>query len=231
MCRSGRTPSAGRRRVIPVPATAWVLLGVAGLFAAGDWIAVAAGVRGKKYEYLLKPATMVALIGVAIALRPEHPPQRTAFLVGLILSLAGDVFLMLPRDAFVAGLASFLLAHIAYVTGFALAGTSPGWVAVGAVVVALGAASVGRAIVQSVRAGGHPALLGPVVAYVAVISAMVVVAIGSGDGFAAAGALLFYTSDSLIAWDRFVSPRTWARPAIMITYHLAQAGLVVSLIR
>ena len=79
--------------------------------------------------------------------------------------------------------------------------------------------------------GGHPGLLGPVVAYTAVISAMVVVAIGSGDGFAAAGALLFYTSDSLIAWDRFVSPRTWARHAIMITYHLAQAGLVVSLNR
>jgi hypothetical protein len=35
----------------------------------------------------------------------------------------------------------------------------------------------------------------------------------------------------MIAWDRFVKPFTWARPAIMVTYHLAQAGLVLSLVR
>jgi len=74
-------------------------------------------------------------------------------------------------------------------------------------------------------------MVAPVAAYMSVISAMVVLAIGSGEAIAAAGALTFYCSDALIAWDRFVAPKRWARPAIMATYHLAQAALVVSLAR
>jgi hypothetical protein len=45
------------------------------------------------------------------------------------------------------------------------------------------------------------------------------------------GASLFFASDSLIAWNRFVRPRAWAPVAIMVTYHLGQAGLVTSLVR
>jgi len=85
--------------------------------------------------------------------------------------------------------------------------------------------------VLAVRAGDHRKLVVPVAAYMTVISAMVVVAVGSGEPMAAAGALLFYSSDALIAWDRFVAAKSWARPAIMVTYHLAQAALVVSLTR
>jgi uncharacterized membrane protein YhhN len=40
------------------------------------------------------------------------------FAFGLVFSLAGDVFLMLPKERFVGGLVSFLLAHIAYIIGF-----------------------------------------------------------------------------------------------------------------
>ena len=64
-----------------------------------------------------------------------------------------------------------------------------------------------------------------------VISLMVVMAFGSAVALAAVGALLFYASDSLIAWNRFVHPFRWAQPAIMATYHLAQAALVLSLLR
>ena len=32
--------------------------------------------------------------------------------------MAGDIFLMLPRERFIAGLVAFLLAHVAYVVGF-----------------------------------------------------------------------------------------------------------------
>ncbi|NIW49240.1 MAG: lysoplasmalogenase, partial [Gammaproteobacteria bacterium] len=39
------------------------------------------------------------------------------FLIGLALSLAGDIFLMLPDEKFIAGLVSFLLAHLAYILG------------------------------------------------------------------------------------------------------------------
>lgn len=208
-----------------------MLLAVAAVAASTDWIAVSPRVHARAVEYLCKPATLALLIGVAASLHPSHPSQRAAFLVGLALSLAGDVFLMLPSDAFVAGLASFLLAHVAYIVGFALAGASGSWMGLGLVLVAIGGSTLGRFIVATVRASEHRKLAGPVAAYMTVISAMVVLAFGSKGGFAIAGALLFYCSDALIAWDRFVAPKTWARPAIMITYHLAQAGLVLSLAR
>src|SRR4029077_2480661 len=78
----------------------------------------------KPLEYVCKPAVMVALIGVALALHPTVAGRRDWFVVALALSMLGDVFLMLPRDLFVAGLAAFLLGHIAYVVGFRVDGGS-----------------------------------------------------------------------------------------------------------
>ena len=43
--------------------------------------------------------------------------MRAWFVAALVLSLVGDVFLMLPQDLFVFGLGSFLLGHIAYIVG------------------------------------------------------------------------------------------------------------------
>jgi uncharacterized membrane protein YhhN len=207
------------------------LLGAAAALAVGDWIAIVPGVRAKRVEYILKPAVMVALIAVAICIDPEQGLQRAWFVAGLVLSLAGDVFLMLPSDAFVPGLAAFLLAHVAYIVGFAVAGLAAGWAVVGVALVLVAASSLGRRIVLAVAKGRSRELVVPVSAYMTVISVMVVLAFASAEPFAIAGALLFYSSDALIAWDRFVAPKTWARPAIMVTYHLAQAGLVLSLAR
>ena len=69
----------------------------------------------------------------------------------------------------------------------------------------------------------------PVTAYMAVISAMVVCAAGTGDGVAVAGAALFYASDALIGISRFVRSTPWAPVAIMVTYHVGQCLLVLSL--
>jgi alkenylglycerophosphocholine/alkenylglycerophosphoethanolamine hydrolase len=80
------------------------------------------------------------------------------------------------------------------------------------------------------RRAGHGALAGPVVVYFAAIAAMVASAIASGNAWAIAGAALFLVSDSLIAESRFVAPRRGVGPAIMVTYHLALAGLVLSLL-
>jgi uncharacterized membrane protein YhhN len=46
---------------------------------------------------------------------------------------------------------------------------------------------------------------------------------------AAAGAVLFYVSDALIGFSRFVREWPWAPVAIIVTYHLGQAGLVLAL--
>ena len=200
---------------------AWILLVAAAMTAVADWVAVARG--AKRVEYVCKPATLALLLGVALTLDPADGTQRTWFAVALVLSLLGDVFLMLPRDAFVPGLASFLLAHLAYIGGLRL--ESEGFDPLALVVVGA-AVSVASRVLRSVERG----LFVPVAVYMVVITTMAVCAVNTGDWWAAVGATVFMVSDSLIAWDRFVSPLRYARPAIMSTYHLAQTALVLSLL-
>ena len=209
-------------------AGAWTLLVVAAVLAVGDWLAVARG--NKRLEYVCKPGALAALIGVALALDPAHGDVRAWFVLALALSLAGDVFLKLPSDRFVAGLAAFLLAHVAYVIGLTRHGGSAGAILVAAVPVVIVAGLLGARFLRAARASGHDDLVGPLVAYMAVIAAMVTCALASGNVLAAVGAALFMASDALIAETRFVGPRRWAPVVIMVTYHLGQAGLTLSLV-
>lgn len=195
--------------------------------AAIDWWAVATDRR--RVEYVAKPATMVVLIAAALAIDPADGTQRTWFVVALVLSLAGDVFLMSPRDLFVPGLASFLLGHVAYIVGLLSDGVSVGGLAVGLVIIAVALPLIGGRVLRAVRAGDEPGLTVPVTLYVLVISAMVVSAGASGSALALAGALSFYASDALIAWTRFIRPFDRGRIAVMVTYHAAQVALVASL--
>ncbi len=204
---------------------AWVFLVVAAVFAVGNWIAVARGT--KPLEYVCKPATLAALVGVALTLDPVHSDVRAWFVAALVLSLAGDVFLMLPGDRFIPGLISFLLGHIAYVVGLNLHGGSAAALVAAALPVLVVAGFLGRRFL----AAADRDLAAPLVAYMLVISAMVTSAWASGNALAAAGATSFFASDGLIAETRFVRPRRWAPVTIMVTYHVGQALLVVSLVR
>ena len=206
---------------------AGLLLALALVAAVGDWVAVHRGER--LLEYVCKPLTLVLLTAAALALDPDEGAVRTWFVVALVLCLLGDVFLMLPRDAFVPGLASFLLGHVAYIVGLLVDGVDVPRLGIGIVVVTVAVAVIGLTILRAVRAGPEPELTVPVTAYMAVISAMVACAIGVGHPAGVVGAGLFYASDSLIAWNRFIGETRHGRLAIMTTYHLAQVGLVVSL--
>jgi uncharacterized membrane protein YhhN len=210
-----------------VNAATFLLLSIAAVVAVGDWMAVAAGARIP--EYVLKPLTMVVLILATLELDPSSDAARGALVVGLVLSLVGDVLLMLPVDLFVAGLAAFLAAHVAYVVALWLLGVSGAGLLVGIVVVVVGALVAGRRIVAGAAAADR-ALVAPVAAYLAVISAMVVSALGVGAFFAVTGALLFYVSDAVLGWTRFVSDFPRSRVVVMIAYHLGQAGLVLALV-
>ncbi len=208
--------------------TSWVFAALTVAFAVADWSATWSGRRSVRV--VAKPATLVALIGVAATLDPVDPTIRTVMVVGLALSLTGDVFLLLDERWFVAGLGSFLVGHIAYVVALQLAPTSSAWFAVGLAVVVASVALVGRRIVAAVGAGDQRGLVVPVVAYLVVISAMVVSAFGTASVWAVLGAGLFYASDATLAWNRFVAPRRFGPVAVMVTYHLGQAGLVAWLV-
>lgn len=208
-------------------ATAALLVALTFVVAAGDWIAVGTAKRGA--EYVLKPLTMVVLIAAALEIDPVDDAMKVLFIAALVFSLLGDVFLMLPKNLFVAGLASFLVGHLCYIAGLQLRGQDGAWFIAGLVVVVLAVLIVGLRVIRAVRVGDEAAMTVPVTAYVVVISFMLASAFGTRNLFAIVGAGLFYVSDALIAWDRFVDPKPWARLAIMTTYHLGQVGLVLSL--
>jgi len=210
-----------------VTGSAFLLLALAGVVAAGNWWAVEVGNR--PVEYVCKPLTMVLLIAATLALDPTDATARGWFVAALVLCLAGDVFLMLPQDRFVPGVASFLVGHVLYVVGMVVLGVDLGRLAIGVVVVLAAVAVLGRTILKAVQRT-EPGLAGPVGAYVAVISAMVATAVGTGHATAIAGAASFYGSDALIAWTGFIREVPHQRIIIMVTYHLGQLGLVLSLL-
>ena len=207
---------------------AFLLLTLTLVVAAGDWFAVARA--NKALEYVCKPLTMVVLIAAALALDVDDATVQTWFLAALVLCLVGDVFLMLPQDLFVFGLASFLLGHVAYVVGMHVDGVELERLGIGVVLVLIAMAVLGSRILRGVRTGPEPELTGPVVAYMSVISVMVASAVGTGHVAAVAGATAFYVSDALIAWNRFIGETRHGRLSIIVTYHLAQIGLVLSLV-
>lgn len=205
------------------------LLGAAVVIAVVDWIAVALDRR--KIEYVAKPLTMVALLGYAIALDPVVDASRWWFVVALVFSLGGDVFLMLPGDRFVEGLASFLVGHLAYIGGLVAWGLDvvPAWFALVALLFAF-IATIGGAIMQA--AGEQDRRLRmPVGLYITVITIMVLVAGATAHSWFLVGALLFYVSDATIGITRFVRNFPYSRVAVMVTYHLAQFLLVFGLTR
>ena len=206
---------------------AWAAFAVTALVAVADWVAVATSRR--RIEYAAKPAVMVGLIAVAALLQPVSQVERILFIAALALGLLSDVFLMLPGDLFVAGLVAAFVEHIAYVAGFRAREFHAGLLAVALVVSVASVAAVMPAIYRALRRT-QPSLVGPVIAYVGVFVVMVASAGGTGSGLALGGALLFFYSDALLAWNRFVKPVGWGRFVNIIAYHSGQALLVLSLV-
>jgi uncharacterized membrane protein YhhN len=193
-------------------------LGLFAVAAVVDWIAVARG--NKVLEYVAKPATLAFLALFANSLAGASH----ALIAALLFSLLGDVYLMLPADLFLAGLGAFLFGHVAYVAAFDVPLLSRLlWFVVAAILSSPLALRILRAVDDS-------ALRVAVACYMAVITLMVASAIASGSPPAIAGSLLFFASDAMIAWNRFVQPFGWARVGIIVTYHLGQLGLVLGLI-
>ena len=171
--------------------------------------------------WIFKPLAAIGFIGTALANGALGSIYGVWILAGLVLSFAGDV-LLIPRDAkrsFLAGLVSFLLGHVAYTGAFALRGLDPVATAIGAVPVAAASLLALRYLWPHVQAKA-PKLQWPVLAYVAVISTMLVCAAGASarvaDPWILVGAIAFYVSDLAVARQRFVaqdfSNKLWGLP-------------------
>lgn len=204
-----------------------VLLVAVGVSAV---LAVVGEERGPRWlVYVWKPATTAMILVVALLGAGGLARYQLLVSLGLAASLAGDVFLMLPRDRFVAGLASFLVAHVAYLAAFAIGPTGvTAWILLGGLVL------VGGAVLH-VLWPGLGRLRAPVTGYVTVILAMAWMALtrwfrlpSAAAAAAAVGAVLFVASDTLLALDRFRRRFAYARTVVLGTYYTAQTLIALS---
>jgi alkenylglycerophosphocholine/alkenylglycerophosphoethanolamine hydrolase len=220
---------------LPVASRSWLTFAL--LAALLDWIAV--GLELLPLEYLAKPATLMALIGYAWSLRQVTADPRLArwLQLGLVFSLFGDIFLMFEGERwFLAGLVSFLLGHVAYI--IALLGTDdfprqPAMLLIVLCVVSI-AATLLAPVIGSLQRNEQSAMIAPVSLYVTIISTMLISAWATllrprwsvnAKALSVGGASLFYCSDAILGWNRFVKPLPAGRLLVIITYHLAQAAL------
>ncbi len=211
---------------------------LAGLSALADWIAVGRGNR--RVERVFKPLTILLLAAAAFtAWEGAYDERLIATVTALLFSLAGDIFLMQDRDLLLQGLAAFFVAHVAYIVAFGGPVLTPFAVFIATAIVLVSGPTF-LAIREGLRRRRRDELILPVLAYVIVISLMVVTAVTApgannwsrGSVVAAAvGAGLFYTSDASIGLHRFVKEQSWAPVTIMVSYHLGQIGLVYALAR
>jgi uncharacterized membrane protein YhhN len=198
----------------------WILAGAA-LFSAIGCI------RGKNtgsnlQVYIFKPLTTLLIISVAFIGTLANPSSYGIFVLSaFVFALAGDVFLMLPKDRFIAGLFSFLVAHLLLTGAFLARGVGFTWWLLllaflpGVLMYGLLSPYLGRMKVS-------------VLFYVTVISAMVWMASegvhhlgGHGPALAASGAVLFLCSDATLAWNRFRREFRSAETIVLSTYYMS----------
>lgn len=204
---------------------------------AGIAVSAALSIRGH-YDgsrrillYVFKPLTTLLVLSLAV-LNFGEAAGRYGWGVtfGLVFSLAGDVFLMLPRDRFREGLACFLAAHVCYIAAFT-SGTR--FLSAPLPFVIWGVP--GLLLLRALWPGVPTKLRVPVLLYVVVLLSMAAQAsartLQMGDPaslLAAAGATLFVASDALLALDRFRIPFRSSRAVVLSTYFLAQWLIALS---
>jgi uncharacterized membrane protein YhhN len=154
-----------------------------------------------------KLVASTAFLGVAWVSGARESRYGSFILTGLVLSWLGDMFLLGDSpQMFLAGLASFLLAHVSYVTAFSVLGLNDRWT-IGALPPVLIFSLLAMLwLMPSVPEN----MILPVRAYTFVISIMLILSFGAfGRGaswIVPAGATLFYVSDLSVAALQFTDP-------------------------
>ncbi len=214
----------------------WLILAI----IAASLEAVAVQKDNRRLEFLAKPAVMVCLL-TWLYTNTGLQGDSFWFGLGLVFSLIGDVVLISRSDRmFVLGLIAFLFTHIFYILGFKeelLHLTA--WSFVLIFFIATNGLRLLRRIVGAMRAQKLNTLINPVILYSLVISLMLFGALSTmfdpawktnAALFISVGAFLFYLSDLILGWNKFVAPVENARILNLVTYYLGQIGLIVGVV-
>lgn len=206
-----------------------ITLSILALISAGFYLR--AVYRGRRREvYLFKPLSTALILGIAL-FGPGPPSQLYKWFVvaGLVFSLAGDIFLMLPARYFIVGWAAFLMAHLAYIVAFVSDGGPyrSVWLLLVGLVYGL---AILRFLWPYLKRLKLPVTLYMVIMVVMVWQAAGRVTQGTGlSGWLAfVGAVLFLISDSILSINRFARPFHSARLIYMSAYYSAQWLIAVS---
>lgn len=167
------------------------------------------------------------LLIIILAATPKNlgiKKYQLLIVIGLVFCMVGDYTL----QWFLIGLTSFLIGHIFYI--FAFSSTNerqvPTWAKIALLVYG---ASMAVWIAGTVFSSGEIVLGIAVIAYISVILTMGWTAIRTGSTFATIGALLFISSDSYLAINKFVMPLPFSHEFIMLTYYSAQILIALSI--
>ena len=205
-----------------------LLLAVA---AASSITAIAADLRGRVgLAQIFRPLAMAAIIILALVRPAAMSESYRIFIVGgLIVSLVGDVFMMLRKKRFTAGLIAFLLAQFLYSAAFLQ--TMAARIEVMTVLPLL----IYAIFMMRTLFPHLGPLKAPVVFYIMIITVMAGLAIqryidigGTPAFFALIGAILFVVSDTILALNRFVKKIPIAQLFILGTYFTAQIFFALS---
>lgn len=181
--------------------------------------------------YIFKPLATILILGIALANWISQKQNYALWIcVGLVFSLVGDVLLMWPERHFVAGLAAFLLAHIAYLAAFTRGVKFPADWAVWIVYLAIAAAMY---FVLSARLPAELKL--PVALYAFAVATTAAQAMGrylqlqtGAATLAAVGGIFFMVSDGLLAIDRFWARIPYDVVVVLVLYYIAQGMIALS---
>ncbi|HLO27776.1 MAG TPA: lysoplasmalogenase [Anaerolineales bacterium] len=202
--------------------------------------AVAVSKNLPKLEYIAKPGVLVYLF-LWLYFSTNLQGDTFWFGVGLLFALLGDVILLNPSNTmFLFGLVAFLFTHIFYITGFkGELVTGSAWSLLLVVFLAINATRLLRRIIGAMRAKGESGLTIPVMIYGIIISMMLYGGLStlydpawktSAALLVSLGALLFWTSDLILAWNKFVSPIKNGTMWNITLYYLGQIGLIAGVI-
>ncbi len=182
------------------------------VLAVTDTALAAAGTD--RPRWFTKPLLMPTLMAGR-----ERPTQ-----LALGLSGAGDIALLGKSPAaFTAGLGCFLGGQVAWISALRRRGSQGALARQPALALPVVSAWCGLNAYLWHRTGPDRV---PVLVYSTLLAAMALTALDTGDPVTATGGVLFMTSDSLIALDRFGDARLPAHEGwVMATYTIAQALL------
>ena len=188
-------------------------------------------------HYFTKPLIVLSLLIFFFA-RNQHLDNtiKKLMILALVFSLIGDIALLfdvINPIYFIIGLASFLIAHVMYVSVF-LKQRDKKKKPFGFILLMLGYA----AFLFYMLKDGLGELLVPVVIYMTVILSMSTSAFLrqkhnniTSYNWVFIGAILFMLSDSILAIDKFYQPLTLSSIWIMLTYALAQYCIVIGILK